>query len=91
MVVSDCCKNRPEEAGRYDVEADLSRNLYKLWKRMASGSYVPPPVKQVEIAKKSGDGKRIAQNAILVAQSSGSDLGLLRKEVPLNARAVHSA
>src|SRR6202011_5215340 len=24
-------------------EADLSRNLYKLWNRMASGSYVPPP------------------------------------------------
>jgi group II intron reverse transcriptase/maturase len=39
--------------------ADLSRNLYKLWNRMASGSYFPPPVKQVEIAKKSGNGKRI--------------------------------
>ena len=33
-------------------EADLSRNLYKLWNRMASGSYFPPPVKQVEIPKK---------------------------------------
>jgi hypothetical protein len=40
-------------------EADLSRNLYKLWNRMASGSYFPPPVKQVEIAKKSGHGKRV--------------------------------
>ncbi len=40
-------------------EADLSRNLYKLWNRMASGSYFPPPVKQVEIAKKSGNGKRV--------------------------------
>jgi retron-type reverse transcriptase len=40
-------------------EADLSRNLYKLWNRLASGSYFPPPVKQVEIAKKSGDGKRV--------------------------------
>jgi group II intron reverse transcriptase/maturase len=40
-------------------EADLSRNLYRLWNRMASGSYFPPPVKQVEIAKKSGDGKRV--------------------------------
>ena len=35
-------------------EADLTRNLYKLWNRMASGSYFPPPVKQVEIPKKQG-------------------------------------
>jgi RNA-directed DNA polymerase len=35
-------------------EADLSRNLYKRWNRMASGSYFPPPVKQVEIPKKQG-------------------------------------
>ena len=35
-------------------EANLSRNLYKLWNRMASGSYLPPPVKQVEIPKKQG-------------------------------------
>lgn len=40
-------------------EADLSRNLYTLWNRMSSGSYFPPPVKQVEIAKKSGNGKRV--------------------------------
>src|ERR1022692_73253 len=35
-------------------EADLTRNLYKLWNRMASGSYFPPPVKQVGIPKKQG-------------------------------------
>ena len=36
-------------------EQNLSRNLYKLWNRMSSGSYFPPPVKQVEIPKeKSG-------------------------------------
>jgi RNA-directed DNA polymerase len=35
-------------------EADLRGNLYKLWNRMASGSYFPPPVKQVEIPKKNG-------------------------------------
>src|SRR4029077_7296742 len=40
-------------------EANLSRNLYKLWNRMASGNYFPPAVKQVEIAKKSGNGKRV--------------------------------
>lgn len=40
-------------------EVDLSRNLYKLWNRMASGSYFPPPVKQVEIPKKQNGGVRI--------------------------------
>jgi len=35
-------------------EADLSRNLYKLWNRLSSGSYFPPPVRQVEIPKKDG-------------------------------------
>jgi RNA-directed DNA polymerase len=36
---------------------DLSKNLYKLWNRMASGSYMPPPVRTVLIPKKQG-GKR---------------------------------
>ena len=35
-------------------EADLTGNLYKLWNRMSSGSYFPPPVKQVQIPKKNG-------------------------------------
>ena len=35
-------------------EANLSKNLYKLWNRMSSGSYFPPPVKQVERPKKNG-------------------------------------
>ena len=34
-------------------EADLTGNLYKLWNRLSSGSYFPPPVKQVEIPKKN--------------------------------------
>jgi len=36
-------------------EASLKNNLYKIWNRMSSGSYFPPPVKAVEIPKKSGD------------------------------------
>lgn len=36
------------------LEANLSSNLYKLWNRLASGSYFPPAVKQVEIEKKDG-------------------------------------
>ncbi len=35
-------------------EEDLKNNLYKIWNRMSSGSYFPPPVKAVEIPKKSG-------------------------------------
>ncbi len=38
-------------------EEDLSNNLYKLWNRMSSGSYFPPPVRRVEIPKSDG-GKR---------------------------------
>jgi RNA-directed DNA polymerase len=39
-------------------ETHLGNNLYKLWNRMGSGSYFPPPVKAVAIPKKSG-GTRI--------------------------------
>jgi len=35
-------------------EADLSENLYKIWNRMSSGTYFPPPVRAVAIPKKSG-------------------------------------
>lgn len=37
-----------------EFESRLSDNLYKLWNRMCSGSYFPPPVKAVPIPKKSG-------------------------------------
>ena len=39
-------------------EANLKGNLYKLWNRMSSGSYMPPPVRAVEIPKKDGRGTR---------------------------------
>src|SRR3972149_9799204 len=35
-------------------ESKLGDNLYKLWNRLCSGSYFPPPVKGVPIPKKSG-------------------------------------
>ena len=35
-------------------EKHLGDNLYRIWNRMASGSYFPPPVKAVPIPKKSG-------------------------------------
>ena len=36
------------------VESNLKKNLYKIWNRMSSGTYFPPPVKAVEIPKKNG-------------------------------------
>ena len=42
-----------------DFESDLKNNLYKIWNRMSSGSYFPPPVKAVEIPKSHGPGTRI--------------------------------
>ena len=41
-----------------DFESNLKNNLYKLWNRMSSGCYFPPPVRAVAIPKKSG-GTRI--------------------------------
>ena len=37
-----------------EFEANLAGNLYKLWNRMSSGSYFPPPVRRVEIPKANG-------------------------------------
>src|SRR5256884_2291439 len=42
-----------------EFEADLRDNLYKVWNRMSSGSYFPPPVLAVEIPKPHGGGTRI--------------------------------
>jgi len=39
-------------------EENLRGNLYKVWNRMSSGSYIPPPVRAVEIPKKDGRGVR---------------------------------
>jgi len=40
-------------------EAGLAENLYKIWNRMSSGSYFPPPVRAVEIPKPHGGGVRM--------------------------------
>ena len=42
-----------------DFEKDLKDNLYKIWNRMSSGSYFPPPVRVVEIDKKGGGRRRL--------------------------------
>ncbi|RPJ19340.1 MAG: group II intron reverse transcriptase/maturase, partial [Planctomycetaceae bacterium] len=54
-------------------EKDLKDNLYRIWNRMSSGSYFPPPVRLVEIPKANGGtrplgvptvGDRIAQMVV---------------------------
>jgi RNA-directed DNA polymerase len=56
-----------------EFEQDEKNNLYKLWNRLSSGSYFPPPVKAVEIPKHGGGARilgvptvadRIAQTAV---------------------------
>ncbi len=39
-------------------DKELARNLYKIWNRMSSGTYFPPPVRAVSIPKKAG-GERV--------------------------------
>ena len=48
-----------DEQSIEQFEADRDRNLYKIWNRMSSGSYFPPPVKAVEIPKAGGKGVRV--------------------------------
>jgi len=48
-----------DEVALEDFESDLKNNLYKVWNRMSSGSYFPPPVKGVEIPKPHGGGVRL--------------------------------
>jgi RNA-directed DNA polymerase len=42
-----------------EFEKNLKGNLYKLWNRMSSGTYFPPPVRAVEIPKAGGKGVRV--------------------------------
>ena len=42
-----------------EFDKDLGNNLYKIWNRMSSGAYFPPPVKAVEIPKAHGGGVRV--------------------------------
>ena len=48
-----------DEESIVDFEGDLKNNLYKIWNRMSSGSYFPPPVRTVEIDKRDGGQRRL--------------------------------
>ena len=62
-----------DEQSIADFERELKNNLYKIWNRMSSGSYFPPPVRTVSIPKSGGGlrklgiptvGDRIAQMVV---------------------------
>ncbi|MEN1760235.1 group II intron reverse transcriptase/maturase [Anoxynatronum sibiricum] len=48
-----------DEVSLQEYENNLKNNLYKLWNRMASGTYFPQAVRSVEIPKKNGKGVRL--------------------------------
>lgn len=48
-----------DEISMQAFDVNRSKHLYKLWNRMASGSYFPPPVKEVEIPKKDGNVRKL--------------------------------
>ena len=62
QMVYDSYLNVNEKGGSAGIDkqsieefnADLSKNLYKIWNRMTSGSYFPPAVRTVFIPKKGG-------------------------------------
>jgi retron-type reverse transcriptase len=41
-----------------DFDRELSKNLYRIWNRMSSGCYFPPPVRRVDIPKGDVGGTR---------------------------------
>ena len=62
-----------DEVSIEEFEKDLKGNLYKIWNRMSSGTYFPPPVRAVEIPKPDGGARvlgvptvadRIAQTVV---------------------------
>jgi RNA-directed DNA polymerase len=69
-----------DEESIEEFERDLRGNLYKLWNRLSSGSYMPPPVKAVEIPKRDGRSRvlgvptvadRVAQTVVRLVLEPG--------------------
>ncbi len=53
-------------------EQELKGNLYRLWNRMASGTYFPPPVREVVIPKRDGGERKLGIPTVAdrIAQTS---------------------
>lgn len=82
-----------------DFDARLKDNLYKIWNRMSSGSYMPPPVKAVEIPKAHGGTRllgvptvadRVAQTVVANHIGERAELGSIRTPMAIGRRSPPS-
>jgi retron-type reverse transcriptase len=48
-----------DEVTLEEFDSDLKNNLFKIWNRMASSSYFPPPARAVEVPKRHGGATRM--------------------------------
>lgn len=80
-----------DEQSIEEFEADLENNLYKLWNRMSSSSYLLKPVLRVEILKADGGKRplgtptvvdRVAQQVVKTAIGAGTGKAIQRHSRP---------
>ena len=74
-----------DEVTLREFETDLKDNLYKIWNRMSSGSYFPPPVRAVEIPKPHGGGVRLL-GVPTIADRIAQTVVAMHLEVPAEPR-----
>jgi group II intron reverse transcriptase/maturase len=69
------------------LDKEAKGHLYKLWNRISSGSYFPPPVREVEIAKKDGGVRKLGIPTLLdrIAQQ------VVRKQLELKLEPLFHA
>ena len=80
QVVYDSWKLVKRNRGTYGVdgqsieafEKDLKKHLYKVWNRLTSGSYFPPPVLGVEIPKRDGGTRQLGIPAVADRVAQGA-------------------
>ena len=70
-----------DEQSIAEFEEDLYGNLYKLWNRLSSGSYFPPPVRAVEIPKKDGSSRTLGVPTVADRIAQTVVAGILEPEV----------
>jgi retron-type reverse transcriptase len=63
-----------DEQSITDFERNLKGNLYRIWNRMSSGSYFPPPVRTVEIPKDTGGERQLGLHCIGPDRANGGEV-----------------